>query len=345
MVLGMTLVELLVAASLGVMVIALTWTAFSRAKSTVARATARVQMHQTASVLQDSLERDFGNLAPALALFVRSTPASAGTSRSEDVAIVFMRSTAPLDKQSMQGTEDRYLADHHWVRWRFSRSQEQVDGVWRTTAVALRRSSSTPMRLWKTNNTLTVSPAVIDPKDSSSEADYNGDLWLNLPRPLRDASGGIASLDFNRYGLPASAISNNTPIGDIGDLADLDANEQLISTQILDFQVGWLRADGSAETVDGRHAASVNIDGLHMDVVGPDNGRYLDARQDSVVTPPGALLQPGHAQYDYRPVLAARPRLVRIAIRLKDAATQVDQAFAFSVQLPGMMPAVNQPSP
>lgn len=342
---GMTLIEILVASALGVLVIALTWTTFTRAKATVNRATARVNLHQSAAVLQDAFERDFGNLAPALAMFVASTPAATATTRSEDVSVVFMRSVAPLDKQTTQGSDDRYLADHMWVRWRYSRSWELIDGTWKVTASALKRSSSSPMRLWNTNSTLTVSPAVTDPKGGASKGHYGGTQWLNLPRPLRDASAGLASLDFNRYGLPATAISADTPVGDIGDLADLDTNEQIASTQILDFQFGWLRADGGADAVDGRNPAVRNIDGLYMDVVGPDNGRYLDARQDPVASPPGAVLQAGQPQYDYRPVLGARPRLVRIAFRLKDQATQVDQAFSFSIPVPGQMPPVDQPSP
>lgn len=342
---GMTLVEILVATALGIMIIALTWTAFSRAKATVARATARVHLHQSAAVLQDAFERDFGNLAPALALFVTSAPAGSGTTRSEDVAVVFMRSTAPLDKQAMQGDDDRYLADHHWVRWRYTRTQEQVDGTWRTASTALKRSSSTPLRRWKTTAGLTVTPPVVDPKGLSSKSNYNGAQWLNLPRPLRDAGAGVASLDFNRYGLPSSVIASDTPIGDIGDLADLDANEEIVSTQVLDFQIGWLDAAGAAMAVDGRSAADHRIDGLYMDLVGPDNGRYLDARHDPVAVAPGPVLRPGHAQYDYRPALGARPRLFRLALRMRDRATGVDQVFAFSVAVPGQMPAANQPSP
>lgn len=342
---ALTLVELLVATALGVLVVSMTWIAFARSKSTVARTTALVSLHQSAAVLQDAFERDFGNLAPALAMFASSTPSVSGSTRSERVEVVFMRSTAPLDKQASQGTYDRYVADHHWVRWLFTRTLAQVGGVWQVQTASLKRSDSTPIRWWQTTSALAPPSPVIDPASGSSKSNYNGANWVNIPRPLRDASGGVASLDFNRYGVPAGAVSANTPIGDIGDLADLVANEQVVSNQVVDFQLGWVEADGQAVAIDGQTATVRNLDGLYMDVVGPDNGRYLDRRQDPCATPPGAALVGGSPQYDYRPDLRQRPRVFRIALRMQDAATGVGQTFTFAVAAPGLVPPINQPAP
>ncbi len=322
----------------------LTWTAFVHAKATVTRTAARVGLHQTAAVLQDTLERDFGNLAPALALFVRSTPSSTATTRSESIEIVCMRSTAPLDKQAQQGTYDRYLADHHWVRWLFSRTFTQVGGTWKIASASLKRSTSTPIRYWQTTAALTAAPPALDPLGNAARANYGGTNWINIPRPLRDASDGVASLDYNRYGVPPAKVSPNTPPGDIGDLTDLVANEQPVSTQVQDFLFGWVDAGGQAYTVDGQDAATYNLQGLYMDVVGPDNGRYLDQRQDARATP-GPALDGAAPQYDYRPDLARRPRLVRVSFRLEDPATWVSQTFTMAVATPGLMPPINRPAP
>lgn len=341
---GLTLIELLVATSLGVLVIALTWTAFSRAKQTAARATARVGLHQSAATLQDAFERDFANMSPALAMFVRSTPATSGSTKTERIEIIFMRSVAPLDKQASQGTYDRYLEDHHWVRWLFTRTYTQVAGVWQANSVSLRRSSSTPIRYWKTTSAFTVSPSVVDPIDGSARAHYSGVAWINIPRPLRDASGGPDSLDNNRYGVPAGKISSDYPIGDIGDLADLDGNDQIVSTLVQDFQFGWADAGGNAMAVDGQTASVHNINGLYMDIVGPDNGRYLDRRQNSIVSPPGVAMDASFAQYDYRKDLSLRPRVIRFSLRLEDPTTHVTQVFSFSIATPSLTPSIIRPS-
>lgn len=343
---GLTLVELLIATALGMIIIGMTWGAFARAKSAAARATARVVLHQSAAVLHEAFARDLGNLAPALALFANSTSATAGSTKTERVELVFMRSIAPLDKQAMQGTYDRYMEDHHWVRWLFTRTSTQNGAGWVVTGTTLKRSTSTPARTWKTNNTLSLGGAkVIDPNDGSEESHYGGEEWINLPRALRDASGGVASLDNNRYGVPATAITADSPFTDIGDLADLIANEQVVSTVVQDFMFGWVEADGDAVSVDPQTPAVHNINGLYMDVVGPDNGRYLDLRHDTVASPPGSAIDGGVPQYDYRPDLAARPRLFRIAMRLEDQTAKVSQVFAFSVAAPGLMPPVNEPAP
>ncbi len=324
---GFTLIEMLISVALGVMVVAMTWTAFSRAKAATTRASARVGLHQGAAILQDAIERDAANLAPALGLFITSTPAAAATTRSERLDLTFMRSAAPLDKQNQQHDWDRHLADHHWVRWHFERSLELKDGAWRVVSSRLKRSASTPIRFWQTTATL---------------PGYGGYQWVNIPRPLRDASQGSASLDANRYGVPAGAIDPSTLIGDIGDKQDLDANEQLVSDRVTDFALGWVRADGTAVQVLSDHAGpEICIDGLYMDVVGPDEGRYLDARQEPVL--PDPYVNPT-VPYNYRPVLAARPRLLRVLFRMLDRATGVEQSFAFSVVLPGMRPAINEPS-
>lgn len=342
---ALTLVEILVATALGAIITAMTWEVFLSTKSTAARASARVALHQASASLQDAFERDFGTMAPALALFVRSSPTVSGSTRQESIEIVFMRSTAPLDKQASAGTYDRYLADHHWVRWLFTRTRTETAGTWTTTAATLKRSTSTPIRHWQTTAALTTAPSVRDPLNGALRGNYNGANWINIPRPLRDASAGVESLDFNRYGLAANHISPNTPIGDIGDLADLIANEQLVSADVRDFTFGWVDAGGNPVSIDGGVAATHDIDGLYMDIVGPDNGRYLDRLQNPRGSAPGAPMVPASPQYDYRPALSRRPRLVRIAFTLVDRPTRVHQAFSLSVATPGLMPRIDEPAP
>ena len=341
---GLTLVEILVASALGMIITALTWSAFMQAKGATMRGGARVGLHLNAAYLHDQLKRDFTNLAPALAMFVSSTPTTAGTTRSERIEIVFMRSTAPLDKQVTRGDLDRYLADHHWVRWLFTRTLSQVKGGWKVDSAVLKRSSSTPTRTFYTTAALPAAPAITDPATGTTYSNYNSFRWLNLPRPLRDASGGVASLNNNRFGVPAAATVADTVAGDIGDLTDLTNNEQIVSTQVQDLLFGWEDAAGNAVSVDGQTAMTGNLNGLYLDVVGPDNGRYLDRRQDPRAAP-GAALNGAAPQYDYRPDLARRPRIIRVALRFADTAAQVKQTFSWSFVVPGTAPALATPAP
>jgi prepilin-type N-terminal cleavage/methylation domain-containing protein len=342
---GMTLIELLIAVAIGMAMIALTWTSFVHTKSTVARTTARVDLHASAAQLEDALRRDLANLAPALASFARSATASTGAdTRTETVELVFMRTTSPLDKlNAVPGEFDNYLADHHWVRWRFTRSLQLVSGVWQVRSGALYRSSSTPARAWKTTAALSVLPSVIDPSNAAPKANYQGVQWINLPRPLRDGkTWGIDGLRHNTYGVPAAAVDATTPIGDIDDLADLDANERLASSQVRSFTIGWSDAGGQAFTVACGVAADERRNGLYLDVVGPENGTYPGA---AVVPPVSSMLDSSIVPYDYKPDLAARPRLIRFALGMRDDASAVAQDFAFSVAVAGPAPAVIRPSP
>jgi hypothetical protein len=343
---ALTLVELLVATALGMLVIGLTWTAFARAKSAAARTTARVAIHQSASILQEAFARDLGNLAPALALFANSASNVSGSTKTERIEIVFMRSVAPLDKQAMQGTYDHYMEDNHWVRWLFTRTSTLNAGVWGVTAASLKRSSSSPARTWQTTSALTLGAGqVVDPLNQSKKSNYGGAWWINIPRPLRDAGDGVGSLDNNRYGVPATSISASSDFTDIGDLADLIANEQVVSTMVQDFMFSWVQADGDVVAVDTQTPSVRNVNGLFMDVVGPDNGRYLDERNNPVASPPGSAIDGTAGQYNYRSDLASRPRLFRIAMRLEDASAKVSQVFTFSVAAPGLTPPINTPAP
>ncbi len=353
---GLTLIELLIAVAIGLAMITLTWSSFVHTKSTIARTTARVNLHASAAQLEDALRRDLANLAPALASFARSTTTSTGPgTRRETVELVFMRTTSPLDKlNSVQGTYDSYLADHHWVRWRFTRSMKLTAGVWSVQDGALYRSASTPTRMWKTTAALTVLPSVVDPANPAAapKANYQGVLWINLPRPLRDGkTWGIDGLNHNTYGVPASRVDATTPIGDIGDLADLDENERLASNMVRSFSIGWSDTGGLAYLVTCGTPADERRNGLYLDVVGPENGTYPAAGVVPPVPPVSTSVLPDPPNgdptivpYDYKPDLSARPRLIRFAMGIKDEATVVSQDFAFSVSVAGPAPAVVKPS-
>lgn len=329
---GLTLVELMVAISIGMAMIALAWTAFSRTSAGTARASARIELHESAAVVREYLARDLGNMAPTLAFFARSQPqVASGADRIDSIEMVFMRTTAPLLSQSSTLSQDQYKSEYHWVRWRFRRTWRDIAGVATVVATGLYRSSSTPTRSWRSSSAASAwaAPNLNDPAPGFKKwtnygpsggpgaAQGNGREWINIPRPLRDASEGIPSLDNNRYGVPPAYIDPASRYGDIGDLTDLDRNEELVSDRIRDLTIGWVAADGSAVALTSDAAADQRIDGLYLDVTGPAGNPYA-------------------AQ------LGRRPRLMRVAYSLADATSGVAQDFAVSIASPGLAPEVGR---
>lgn len=326
----MTLIELLIAVALGMAMIAMAWTAFVRANESTTRATARVDLHAAAAVVREYLNRDLANSAPANAFFVRSRPQVDGTDaggrpiRTDTVELLFMRLVNRLGDEAVGDTRRQYKSEFTWVRWRFRRTWSQADGAWRTTAHTLHRSASTPAREWTTTSAWATPTPLVDPylgnPPPAAWMNYGGRAWLNLPRPLRDASQGIESLDHNRYGInPAHIDVRNGDMGDIGDLQDLDRseNDRLVSDRVRDFAVGWHDAHGDDHVVGSATAADHRLDGLYLDLAGPAGNDHLGQ-------------------------LAQRPRVVRVAFNLADAASGVSQDFTFSVAMPGIQAQVGE---
>lgn len=319
---AMTLIELLVAVALGMLVVALAWTAFVRASSSTVRATARVDLHATAAVVREYIQRDLGSMAPTVACFVRSTPnVVAGTRRTDTIELLFMRMVDRLTSETAGSSKDQYKSEFTWVRWRFVRTWLQDGAAWKPIGGSLYRATSTPAREFATLAAWATPGNLQDPiLTNAAWKDYGGKLWLNIPRPLRDASNGIPSLDFNRYGVDAARIGTTRgDMTDIGDLADLDreGNERLVSSRLRDLAIGWVDAGGRSTQVVSSTAADHRIDGLYMDLTGPAGNAHLDQ-------------------------IARRPRLVRIAFGLLDEASGVVQDFSFSVATPGMAPELGK---
>ncbi len=312
---ALTLLELIVSITLGMILIALAWTTFAKSKAAAARTSMRVDLHTSAAVYRELLQRDFANLSPATAFFARSTPqVLTGADKIDTVEVVFMRTTAPLRTQFAEDVTEQFMADYHWVRWRFKRTWRQVGPTWKVVDYTLYRSRSTPTRRWRAVGSI-VGPnfSVWDNGSQSLKPAPDETLaYLNMPRPLRDASAGIPSLDCNKYNTPIASIPFGGALkGDIGDLTDLDNNELVSSTRVRDFAIGWVDAGGALTTITSAVAADVRIDGLHMDVVGPTGNAYLTQLKNQV-------------------------RVIRIAMNLADGG--VSQDFSFSIATPGFPP-------
>lgn len=310
---GFTLIELLISLAIGMMLIAVSWAGFVKAKAAVARAKTLVDLHRSAGIVREFLSRDGATMAPAVAFFASSAPAvSTGPgTRTDTVQMLFMRSFSPMTGQAA-GVGNRH-EEYYWVRWRFVRQQTQVAGVWTTTGHVLYRSESSKDRSFQANANLAPTAPLALP-GGGTQANYNDSWFFTMPRPLRDASQGAASLDNNRYGVPATAIKAGS---DIGDLADLDRNEQVVSTRIRDLRLGWCDAAGGDTELSAAAAADIRLDGLFPDVVGGAGNPYA-------------------AQ------LRKRPRILRVAFDIADDAETVAQDFTFSITTPGTAPPVGK---
>lgn len=312
---ALTLVELMVSITLGMALIAASWSAFQMTRTTALRTSTRVDLHTNAALLRESFQRDFVFSSPATACFVRSTPAVVvGTDQVDTVELLFMRSIHPLRPEMRENISDEFMADHHWVRWRFRRVWHQIDGEWVVREQALLRSRSSGTRRWTVKGAIYGTTKVYDPGTGGLRpSDAGTNLpYLNMARPIRNATAGIDALDFNRYNVPNTAPYIDSAIAlDIGDLTDLDLNEVVVSDRVLDVTVGWVDAGGHAHVVTSAAAADHRIHGLYMDVAGPAGNAHRDQ-------------------------IAARPRIMRVGLTLAQGG--VTQDFAFSFATPGLTP-------
>jgi len=318
-----TLVELLISVALGMLMMSIAWSVFSRSKTAAHATRERILLHQGAALIRQVMHRDFAVMAPTVTVFCRSLPdvalGNAENDRSDTVELLAMTTRAPLGgRYSPEGWLQVYKQDYHWVRWQFVRTRRpQPDGSTRTIAHVLNRSESTPVRAWKANaNLKPLSPV---PRENQADlATYDDQTFANMARPLRDASQGVASLDNNRYNQPANTFKSDNRInvdGDIGDLADLDAANLAFSGQVRDFRIGWVDASGAEVSVGSDAAADLRIDGLYLDVTGPAGNAHLDQ-------------------------LKARPRIIRFSFSLANPSETMNQNFVLSIATPGMMPTV-----
>lgn len=312
-----TLLELIVSIALGMIVIAIAWSLFSRSKAAAMRTRDRVLIHQSASNIAEFMSRDFVNMSPSAAMFSRSQPAVllANGDRTDTVEIVFMRATAPLKGPGWDAMQFRQ--DCHWVRWKFVRTSRPAGADWKVINHTLNRSQSTGVRSWSTTASLVPNTFVPFPM-STPLANYDRLWFANIPRPLRDASEGIDSLNNNRYNQPPSTVSSldlGTVRGDIGDLTDLNNNDSVFSGQVCDLRLGWVDANSREFSVGSDAAADHKLDGLYMDVLGPTGNNYT-------------------AQ------MRGRPRIVRVSFTMANDAATLAIPFAFSFAGPGMPPPV-----
>jgi type II secretory pathway pseudopilin PulG len=310
--LAFTLIEVLIALALGMFMIAAAWSTFTRSRDAIERATNRVSLHRSASLIRDQMERDLGLSGPLTAVFLRSTPqTAAGSDKVDTVEFLAMRTTAPLrTNEKGNSQEDSFRSEYHWIRWRFQRRWRDVNGSWIAAESKLLRSDSTPTRYWKATSALAPASSVVTPRRTTTT--YDGFDFINIPRPLRDASGGISSLDNNRYGHTTAQIRPEYPYGDIGDLADLELRERPFSLNVLDLRIGILSRNGTAQEMSSDAAATWNINGIYSNVVGPS----------------------GFGTWSTD--LGARPQLYRIGITLSDPKTGLMQDFAFSIAAPAI---------
>lgn len=308
---GLTLVELMVSITLGMALIAASWSAFQMTRTTALRTSTRVDLHTNAALLREAFQRDFVFASPATACFVRSTPTvTVGSDQVDTIDLVFMRSIHPLRPEMAQDISDHFMADFHWVRWRFRRVWHQVDGEWQVREQALLRSRSSGTRRWHVKTAIYGGAQVYDAGNGNLQPPNatSGLPYLNMARPIRDATAGIDALDFNRYNVPLAIGGGDR---DIGDLSDLDENETVVSDRVQDITIGWVDAGGRTHLVTSGTAADHRIHGLYMDAVGPAGNAHRDQ-------------------------LAARPRIMRIGLTLAQGG--VTQDFAFSFATPGLVP-------
>lgn len=147
------------------------------------------------------------------------------------------------------------------------------------------------------------------PGGSASNMRGRGFTFVPLPRRTLDPVDPWSTLDENR----ARTDLVNRSSEDLGDGEDLRRETRPVIHRVSACALQLVMADGSAIAYDGASARTDVFAGIPMD------GKLADA--DFAKSP-----------------VARRPRLVRIRFTMRDDRLDLEQSFAYSIQMPGILP-------
>lgn len=302
-----TLIEVLIATTLALVLAAVAFGVFLNARKAVARAQARLELHQRARTTYDTLADSASSLQHTCALAVvarRADRSSAAALRAQpgEVSLLFLRGVLhDQDWRTGWGYDGmrRASADMAWERWRWDRASRQLrlargrrldtfissDGAWRKDGLSWTTPESfgiiaQPRRTFATLAGATTVGERIDR------------LW--------------AELDSNRWG----AMDDAQNVGDAGDLV---RRETVLMDGVEDLVVDVVCGDGQGAGGGlGTRASDagdlcVVYDGLYVDGTASaaevaNRPRLLRLRF-SLASRDGALVQPFTQSFPLTPFL------------------------------------------
>lgn len=304
-----TMVEVLVAVSLSMLMVAAAWSLFSQTQRIARRTQARLQLHASAKNIYESLRRDLLSLQQHGALWLREDSTIPGFD------LVFLGSAMDEAGYQMKGAWDNVaVADLVWVQWRWNSAKQRLESARNLTA-----------RTWSIDPAIdgtAVNPDPLSGGETLGMGSGKFERAVYWPQPRRYTTGDlIAGLDGNQWRLQTSTGGLVGEGRNRGDWGDLKSRLGPVCAHVEACTIELVKAAGGVFSVDGSANRQFCAHGVRMDGVASRN-----------VTAPAA------ATVGFADEIDERPALLRISFVLRDAATGVSMPFSFSVALPGPNP-------
>lgn len=311
---ALTLIELLTSVAIALALSVLATVAFLQVQRILLRTTVRLEMHNSARFMHQSLSEQCGALQQDAAMWLESKQDD-GTG-SGQVSLTFLK--GKTDEHGYTTTNGSHIGgeeygiyqnrccDLEWSRWRWDQRQG-----------ALYAGASSPPREFRLT-TSWAGPNGDYGRDAGGN--YPGNVtFMQMPQPLRQAvpypaaipvGSSQAALSGNRYGSPDLTA-------DASDYQDLTNQMAPVMRNVTRCVIELVLADGSVVDADTSQDRTLSFD-----------GNFVDARVASLAG--GAPSK-------------RRPRLIRLLADMTDPVTKVTQSFSFSFQPPGMLPTIYPP--
>jgi prepilin-type N-terminal cleavage/methylation domain-containing protein len=295
---GFTLIEVLVSITICLALCGLATSIFFQVRAIMRRTEARLELHNTARFLFESMRRDLMAMEQAGAFYIETTadahpelpPGDSG--HTGEIRLTFLRGR--LDNQDFNPDDDGGGAprsDLVWTQWKFDQH-----------ITALCTGSNARARYWR------IWKHWID----GSGNDFGqvnqwraGHLYMGMPQPRRVAgTNAQTTLDDDRF--------DKDYDGDVGDYMDLMGHMTPVCRNVSAFQLEAVLAGGKVVNADIGSTKVTALDGEYVD------GRVLGSTS----------AQPHRF----------RPRLIRVRFDLTDAESKLTQTFSFSFQPSATLP-------
>jgi prepilin-type N-terminal cleavage/methylation domain-containing protein len=306
---GFTLIELLTSVSIALVLSVLATTAFLHVRSELNRIQVRLQMHNSARFLYQSMSEHFSAMQQDAAFWVETTKDD-GTGTGM-VSITFLK--GKTDEHEYEGSNgnlfnggqdysiyDNRCCDLAWCSWQ-----------WHQGDSAIYTGTNSPPHQFSIN-TPWVGPTV------TYGAGNGNAYFVNMPQPLVQATPypGAPNPGSSQAALNGNRLGTTDPVNDLSDYQDLAKNMSPVIHNVTACTLELVMADGTV--VDANDGTTMTL---------PCDGNFIDGH--TAASSDGTL-----------PYLK-RPRLIRLLIDMTDPVTKISQSFSFSFQPPGLLPLVN----
>jgi prepilin-type N-terminal cleavage/methylation domain-containing protein len=246
---GFTIIEVLTCLAIGLALTVLATGTFFQVRSVLHRTEARLEMHNQARFIFQTMRSDLSAMQQEGALFIESTEDTPTTQpgtnipvHTGEVRLTFLR--GKLDNNDFSALDDPALlnTDLVWTQWK-----------WRQNIQSLCTGSNARNRQWSC-----YTHWLVRGLDFGWPSNGNPHSFINLPQPRRSA-GSQAAVTLN---------DNSFQSGDGNDLGDYDDLQRYVvpvTRNVSNFDLEVVLVDGTVIDASVSKSMIVPLDGVFID--------------------------------------------------------------------------------